>query len=900
MAKLILTVIDNVLKARLDGVATSDTVGLPCSVTFSNEWTEYGKTIFFYQNPRKAFRKVIAGQAAEFEIPSAAIVADGRLFIGVIGNYTEDGKTPRKVATPACVNITKGSYSETNLPEPPSLSEYEQMISLMMAYMDAQELVEKAEEHENAAESFANDAERFASASEASASEAFQTLLEVMAAGETAREEISRDKDAAKAEIGQVLSDSKADIAEAKAIAEASIVSVGQSEEQQIEDKADSLKSQIADAGNEEQQKLATLGSELAAEVEVQVQRATEEANRSGRHSAATAQYSDLAQSYAQEAATSAGNAGTHENAAKESATKAERSANDAATSKQSASESAAESKASAVASEEAAALSVSTVENAKTEIKAEAESIYGELKADYPKTVSRVSAVEKRVTNLEQAITPSPFVTDDAVAYGKIVPDNALPYAEVLEIGGMTRKCTNLIPYPYSSISLVASGINFTANTNGGVTVKGTSTAVAYYVLFGGYSNDKYPIPSWLNEGETYTIHRVGEGAAVEVYFYSADGESLAFSTGGSNTKTFVCPSGYSYIGIFIKVSSGATVDTTIYPMLNEGETALPYEPYFEGLRSAPVTEVKSIGRNFVDMSRFSNPDNWEATSGHARSVVYMGVLPAGTYIASAEFNGSVEPYLTVQSLSEDGTRTSLAVVYQGSYMSASNRRFTIDKPAKILLWTYWGALNSLADTIKQFDKIQIVRGETDTEYVPYKGSSLFIPEVVRGLDGHGLGAGTYGNSVNFATRKYTKSFGVVDLGTLQWYYSDFDGKKVFSTFDLEKLMKSGTRNVVSPIPFLIYADIWGNELDNVFFVNGTAIRGVFTQYTDATSFKAAMSGVMLVYELATPEVVDISDILPTDNYIEVESGGTVTMVNEYGYDVPSAITYQIKGVTE
>ncbi|MBQ2733126.1 MAG: hypothetical protein IJF74_03130, partial [Clostridia bacterium] len=276
MAKLILEVNDNVLDATLEGVATSDTVNLPCSIEFSSEWAKYGKTVFFYQNPRNIRRVVISAQSAELEVPSQAIVADGRLFIGVIGNYTEDGKTPRKVATPACVNITKGSYSETNLPEPPSLSEYEQMISLMMAYMDAQELVEKAEEHKNAAESFANDAERFANASEASASEASQTLLEVKAAGENAREEILRDKNAAKAEIGQVLADSKADIAEAKAIAEASIVSVGQSEEQQIEDKADSLKSHITDAGNEEQQKLATLGSELAAEVEVQVQRATE------------------------------------------------------------------------------------------------------------------------------------------------------------------------------------------------------------------------------------------------------------------------------------------------------------------------------------------------------------------------------------------------------------------------------------------------------------------------------------------------------------------------------------------------------------------------------------------------------------------------------------------------
>lgn len=44
----------------------------------------------------------------------------------------------------------------------------------------------------------------------------------------------------------------------------------------------------------------------------------------------------------------------------------------------------------------------------------------------------------------------------------------------------------------------------------------------------------------------------------------------------------------------------------------------------------------------------------------------------------------------------------------------------------------------------------------------------------------------------------------------------------------------------------------------------------------------------------LAKEEVTDISDILPADNLLPVEVGGTVTAVNEYGYDTPSTIAYQ------
>lgn len=42
--------------------------------------------------------------------------------------------------------------------------------------------------------------------------------------------------------------------------------------------------------------------------------------------------------------------------------------------------------------------------------------------------------------------------------------------------------------------------------------------------------------------------------------------------------------------------------------------------------------------------------------------------------------------------------------------------------------------------------------------------------------------------------------------------------------------------------------------------------------------------------------EITDISDLLTEGNYIPVEGGGTVTMLNEYAYAVPSEITYALK----
>lgn len=55
--------------------------------------------------------------------------------------------------------------------------------------------------------------------------------------------------------------------------------------------------------------------------------------------------------------------------------------------------------------------------------------------------------------------------------------------------------------------------------------------------------------------------------------------------------------------------------------------------------------------------------------------------------------------------------------------------------------------------------------------------------------------------------------------------------------------------------------------------------------------------TGKTMVYELATPITIDVSDILDNDDVIgELESGGTITFENDNKYPVPSNVTYLVE----
>lgn len=128
---------------------------------------------------------------------------------------------------------------------------------------------------------------------------------------------------------------------------------------------------------------------------------------------------------------------------------------------------------------------------------------------------------------------------------------------------------------------------------------------------------------------------------------------------------------------------------------------------------------------------------------------------------------------------------------------------------------------------------------------------SSLTLRGIPKMSDGLYFDGDTY-EADGTVTRKY----GVVDLGTLNWRSAtDSTGQYFASTLSPTAKSKTGSElgnNICSKYPISASTNVYDGSL--AISNQGTTLYVRDTSYTDATAFKSAMSGVMLVYELATP----------------------------------------------
>lgn len=179
-------------------------------------------------------------------------------------------------------------------------------------------------------------------------------------------------------------------------------------------------------------------------------------------------------------------------------------------------------------------------------------------------------------------------------------------------------------------------------------------------------------------------------------------------------------------------------------------------------------------------------------------------------------------------------------------------------------------------------------------------------IPEAIRNLPGYGWSAGTARNYVDYENKRYVQCVNSVDLGTLTWTA----GESVsFKTHHLagQKLTKSYSiaPNFICPkYSTKTQNESWGKT--SITGISATSnVNGYIyvndTSYTDATTFKQAMQGVILYYELANPIVTDISNLIPDDflRSLTVEAGGSVTFKSgndDYRIPVPNEEEYIVK----
>lgn len=282
----------------------------------------------------------------------------------------------------------------------------------------------------------------------------------------------------------------------------------------------------------------------------------------------------------------------------------------------------------------------VARIKNENERIDAEAERIKNEEARIEAETAQNqkiselegnITDNERRLTEIEEHLAPKYIITDDKTAYRKDVPANACSKAQLNSIGGMTyideatntfadAKVTelkshgaNLIPFPYKNTSKTEKGVTYTVNEDGTVVLNGTSTA-RYDFSIAIFSN--------LTAGKRYTMSGCPSGGSIDstyaIYvseFLNGVWQNEFFDKGSS--VSFTAQEGFIY-NVYISVwkENIQFNNLTFKPMLNYGDTALPYEPFKEAetifqipaeIQALPnygkmFTEIDLVNKKFID----------------------------------------------------------------------------------------------------------------------------------------------------------------------------------------------------------------------------------------------------------------------------------------------------------
>lgn len=336
-------------------------------------------------------------------------------------------------------------------------------------------------------------------------------------------------------------------------------------------------------------------------------------------------------------------------------------------------------------------------------------------------------------------------------------------------------------------------------------------------------------------------------------------------------------------------------------------------YYPYAAGeIVSAGVESIVKQGKNLFDYTdkiyygaNVSKVENGVIyTKGATTTVLNIPTIVGSKYTLSFKVKSSGANQGGLRWSLQTGKNTSYA--HDSSLIKSEVGYVANTEYQAVATFVATTDFVSLCTIMPMVYDVQLENGDTATGYSPFYQTEYPIPEAIKALLGYGWSAGTAKNYVDYENKRYVQCVGSVDLGTLSWRVGD---SVSFETFQLkgQKLTKNydiAPNILCSKYPTKTQNELWGKtnvtgittnaNVDGYVYVNDTA-------YTDATAFKQAMQGVMLYYELETPIVTDISDLIDDDflRNIEVEAGGSITFKNSndnYHIPVPSEEEYIVK----
>lgn len=315
----------------------------------------------------------------------------------------------------------------------------------------------------------------------------------------------------------------------------------------------------------------------------------------------------------------------------------------------------------------------------------------------------------------------------------------------------------------------------------------------------------------------------------------------------------------------------------------------------------SAGVTEVVEQGRNLFDVEKCAALGLYYGFEIDTNKTLQIALKDEKTCPTNVSF-GIVYVH--------GNTMANWLITSNGVRETITNSRDMTDS-TQIMVACYPGnkeTMQSIADAFDIMLVDGIYKSDTMPAYAPYHSNVYPIPETIRALPGYGWSAGTARNYVDYENKRYVQCVSSVDLGTLAWSYRP-EQQRFYAIADSITGKFSESFGIVPNIVVAKYDIVCFNDIttktDNM---KASAVKTANdyitirnTAYTDATAFKQAMQGVMLYYELETPIVTDISDLIPDDflRNVEVEAGGSITFRSSndsYRIPVPNEEEYVVK----
>lgn len=382
------------------------------------------------------------------------------------------------------------------------------------------------------------------------------------------------------------------------------------------------------------------------------------------------------------------------------------------------------------------------------------------------------------------------------------------------------------------------------------------------------------------------------------KIAFFNSQGSSLAVGLCRNGTRIHywtmsninIIASGWADSGnevineIRFSLNSGVTLDCTISPMLMLlSDNDYSYQPYQgimvercgrnlfggdvmgEELRSIaynPTLDTVNKTLTFTNSAQASGVWDRSAFTNFKPNTQYTAIITAN--LVNAESNNNCLCFLYT-----DGTRDSVVI------NSTTKTTYVVTSASGKTIKGFGMTYLTNKQAVMYYEESGIFEGVlTASDFEPFTGNTY----------PYSLGQSVYGGTVDLATGVLTVTHGYVDMGSLVWQ----DG--AFSNFTSPSIVSTVLQITSSVMPKLL-----AENLKTIIYDNRNAstdarialspggyldVRG--TSYENATAFKAAVNGVKLVYELATPTTVQLTpqEVKTLLGYNNISSSGTVDVI--------------------